>query len=126
MISTSGTNTSRPGDRPPGRGKVGISYPGMPLRIASIEDRIRRALPLPPERPARRRAAVAVVLRERGGETEVLLIRRAERDGDPWSGHVAFPGGRADPGDASLEATAIREAREEVGLDLAAPGVRLL
>jgi 8-oxo-dGTP pyrophosphatase MutT (NUDIX family) len=47
-----------------------------------------------------------------------LLIRRAERLGDPWSSHLAFPGGRSDTLDANLEATAQRETREEVGLDL--------
>jgi 8-oxo-dGTP pyrophosphatase MutT (NUDIX family) len=65
-----------------------------------------------------RRAAVATILRTVGGETEVLLIRRAERQGDPWSGHMAFPGGHQEPEDADLRATAIRETFEEVGLDL--------
>jgi len=67
----------------------------------------------------KRRAAVAAVLREGHDDTEVLLIRRAEREGDPWSGHMALPGGHAEPGDRDLLATAVREAREEVGLDLA-------
>lgn len=49
---------------------------------------------------------------------DVLLIRRAEREGDPWSGHMAFPGGRQEPADADLVATAARETWEEVGLDL--------
>lgn len=48
----------------------------------------------------------------------LLLIRRAERGGDPWSGHVAVPGGRREPEDADLVATAIRETREEVALTL--------
>lgn len=73
------------------------------------------------------RAAVAAILRDPGGggDAELLFIRRAERHGDPWSGHVAFPGGRADPGDASLTATAVRETREEVGIDLEAHGALL-
>jgi 8-oxo-dGTP pyrophosphatase MutT (NUDIX family) len=48
----------------------------------------------------------------------VLLIRRAERPGDPWSGQIAFPGGKMQAGDGSARETAIREAREEVGIDL--------
>lgn len=47
------------------------------------------------------------------------LIRRAERSGDPWSGHLGFPGGRHHPDDASLRHTAERETREELGVELA-------
>jgi 8-oxo-dGTP pyrophosphatase MutT (NUDIX family) len=47
----------------------------------------------------------------------VLMIKRAERRGDPWSGHMAFPGGRKDRGDRNTLATAKRETLEEVALD---------
>jgi 8-oxo-dGTP pyrophosphatase MutT (NUDIX family) len=66
-------------------------------------------------------AAVAAILRFRP-EAEVLFIRRSEHHGDPWSGHMAFPGGRREPADGSCLDTAIREAREEVGIDLAEHG----
>jgi len=69
------------------------------------------------------RAAVAVIFAYRGDTLELLLIRRADRPGDVWSGHMAFPGGRWSPDDATLLATAIRETQEEVGLDLAAAEV---
>lgn len=68
------------------------------------------------------RAAVAAVLREHAGRPEVLFIQRAEHPDDPWSGHMAFPGGRLDPTDDSLERTAVRETHEELGLDLRAHG----
>jgi len=58
-------------------------------------------------------AAVAAVLVP--GPDSILLIRRAERTGDPWSGQMALPGGRRDPDDADPMVTAIRETAEEVG-----------
>jgi 8-oxo-dGTP pyrophosphatase MutT (NUDIX family) len=61
-------------------------------------------------------AAVAVILAP--DPDSILLIRRAEQAGDPWSGHMALPGGRQDPAEADLVATAVRETAEEVGLDL--------
>jgi 8-oxo-dGTP pyrophosphatase MutT (NUDIX family) len=63
-------------------------------------------------------AAVAVVLRHATNDTEALLIRRSTHEHDPWSGHMAFPGGKRHSEDASLLHTALRETREEVGLDL--------
>lgn len=74
-----------------------------------------------PEAPSPpRRAAVATILRDASPGPEVLLIRRAEHPRDPWSGHMAFPGGREDPTDPDLFDTAVRETREELALDLMA------
>jgi 8-oxo-dGTP pyrophosphatase MutT (NUDIX family) len=73
-----------------------------------------------------RLAAIALVLRPgEAGHPELLMIKRAEAEGDPWSGHVACPGGRKEPGDPDLAHTAIRETWEETGVDLERDG-RLL
>jgi 8-oxo-dGTP pyrophosphatase MutT (NUDIX family) len=66
-----------------------------------------------------RKAAVALLLRPGGEEgPEVLFIERARRQGDPWSGHMALPGGRVDPQDATPRHAAERETLEEVGIRL--------
>ncbi len=71
-------------------------------------------------------AAVAIILHEpEGGHPEILFIERAIKQGDPWSGQMAFPGGKLDPADHDLEVTAIRETSEEVGVELGKPVGRL-
>ncbi len=64
------------------------------------------------------RAAVAVIHRNGEHGTELFLIQRAQRPGDPWSGDMAFPGGRRQREDPDSRATAMRETWEETGLDL--------
>src|SRR5436305_12215302 len=79
--------------------------------------------PVRVDEPGVRRAAVALIFRAgEEGRPELLFIKRAEYPGDPWSGQVAFPGGRAEHGDASLVDTAVRETREETGIDLERDG----
>ena len=75
--------------------------------------------------PRAGRAAVAIMVREGSDATEMLMIRRATREGDPWSGHMGFPGGRRDPEDASNFSCALRETREEIGVDLSQWGTPL-
>lgn len=85
-------------------------------------DTIRRRLaarrPARPDPIGRDEAAVAVVLAAADGGLELLLIERAERSGDPWSGQMALPGGRREPQDADLLGTARRETHEETGIAL--------
>ncbi len=78
--------------------------------------------------PDRANAAIALVLRPPQGcvapvaaDCSVLLIRRAESERDPWSGQMAFPGGRMDPVDSGLSDAAMRETREETGVELGHP-----
>ena len=99
-------------DSRPGSGRD----PGRDARLAKL----RRALV---ERPVARlprdeslsEAAVLLALRPTE-PLELLVIKRAEKEGDPWSGHMALPGGRRQAEDASLLATALRETREETGI----------
>jgi 8-oxo-dGTP pyrophosphatase MutT (NUDIX family) len=66
----------------------------------------------------RRQASVALMLRERDLGLEILIIRRADNELDPWSGHMALPGGGREPSDKSVYGTARRETLEEIGVDL--------
>ncbi|HEX2167190.1 MAG TPA: CoA pyrophosphatase [Longimicrobiales bacterium] len=77
-----------------------------------------------PRTPGLREAAVALLVRPRSA-LEVLLIRRAELHGDPWSGHIALPGGRRSAADEDLLATACRETLEEVSVPVERVGTFL-
>ena len=90
------------------------------MALTQIRARLTAYRPHVIEEPRVARAAVALVLADPGDGVELLLIRRATRDDDPWSGHMALPGGRRDPDDADAVATASRETLEEVGVDLGA------
>lgn len=65
----------------------------------------------------RTRAAVAMILHQADDDVEILFIQRAAHDLDPWSGHIAFPGGKLEMGELECQA-ALRETHEEIGIDL--------
>ena len=94
----------------------------MPVLLERLQANLKPA-PAPPKTEGRC-AAVACVLDENPNGPRVLLMKRAERAGDPWSGHISLPGGGYQVEDGDLLATAIRETREELGIDLV--GARLL
>jgi 8-oxo-dGTP pyrophosphatase MutT (NUDIX family) len=99
-----------------------------PLDLGRIRARIAAHRPAlaPPPGEGHMLAAVALVFHQpAGGPPELLFIERAHKQGDPWSGQMAFPGGRRDPRDPDSAATAARETLEEVGLPLSAPFGRL-
>lgn len=93
----------------------------MPLIVEALKRACRGSRVPTPRGGAR--ATVAAIFRKAGGAEQVLVIRRQVRAHDPWSGHVALPGGRQDAHDNGCdERTAIRETGEEVGLDLSEAG----
>jgi 8-oxo-dGTP pyrophosphatase MutT (NUDIX family) len=71
------------------------------------------------------RSAVALLLREDQRGVSVLMIKRSEREGDPWSGQMGFPGGREEEEDENSLATVQRETLEEIGLDIKLHAPRL-
>lgn len=84
-------------------------------------DRIAERLALRENEPVtdgdRTRASVAMILRQGADDFELLFIQRAAHDLDPWSGHIAFPGGKLEDGELECQA-ARRETHEEIGIDL--------
>lgn len=95
----------------------------MISKLSEVRDRLAGHSPqLDPALPEHR-ASVAMILREEQDDLGLLMIRRAENEGDHWSGHIAFPGGRIDASDEGPRAAAEREVREEVGIALR-PGER--
>lgn len=91
----------------------------MEPRVARLVRELERREAVEVHDPVARRAAVAVVIRLGDkDEPEILFIQRAVYEGDPWSGHIAFPGGREEEGDETLADTAIREVFEEMAIDL--------
>jgi 8-oxo-dGTP pyrophosphatase MutT (NUDIX family) len=96
-----------------------VTHPPLPARLGTVVERL-RARRFPPPDAEGASAAVATIFRQGPTGPEVLFIERATHDGDPWSGHIAFPGGKRDAEDAALLVTAVRETREEVGLALGA------
>ncbi len=95
----------------------------MPVIVGDPDRRpVRRP---PPGRPGRPAGVLVLLYPDDRGETRVVLTERASRDGH-HSGEVSFPGGKAEPGDADIIATALREAEEEVALEAAAASVRIV
>jgi 8-oxo-dGTP pyrophosphatase MutT (NUDIX family) len=99
------------------------------IRLDSLREHLRSKLAdanqLQPISTDVRQAAVALVLREHLETVELLMIKRAVRTGDHWSGNLALPGGRWQAEDPGLLSTAIRETSEEVGIDLTEGGETL-
>ena len=94
----------------------------MPIDNISLLERLAATLadfqPSLIEPQGRRQATVALMLRERDLGLELLVIRRAENKRDPWSGHMALPGGGREATDKDVYDTARRETFEEIGMDL--------
>jgi len=96
------------------------------VEFASIREKLELGLSPADEVPSPgtkiKQAAVALILRQHLGIAELLIIKRSPASGDYWSGNLALPGGRHQPNDANLCATALRETFEEVGIDCASGG----
>lgn len=97
----------------------------MPVLVDTGEPRVRPPWDAAAEATSRAAAVLVLLYPDADGQARVLLTERADRGGH-HSGEVSFPGGRAEPHDTDAATTALREAAEEVGLDAAAAGVRVL
>ena len=95
----------------------------MPVMVGGPELLLPRTPP--PDQPGRPAAVLVLLYPDDDGVARVVLTERASRDGH-HSGEISFPGGKAEPDDADLAATALREATEEVALDASAAGVRVV
>jgi len=93
------------------------------LLVTFLDGRLRPRLDVTAS--ARAASVLVLVFPDLEGEARIVLTERMSYDGH-HSGEVSLPGGKAEPGDADAAATALREAAEEVGLDPAAAGVRVL
>ena len=105
------------------RGPNGLSSLLVNPTMVRLQSALSAHQPIEVNEAGLRRAAVALIFRAGDeGRPELLFIKRAEYPGDPWSGQVAFPGGREEQDDTSLVETAVRETGEETGIDLARDG----
>lgn len=86
---------------------------------SDVTERLASALRPPSEEPDEDAdAAVALLLKLSGDDLRILFVKRVENPADPWSGQMAFPGGKRDPKDQNLRQTVIRETFEETGINL--------
>lgn len=115
--SSRGERSIEPSFFPSTSGSI-LPYNGSMTTIPHIAEILAPHLPLLISAPHPGRSAVALIMRTGDDGPEVLFIRRAPDERDPWSGNLAFPGGRIDPGDLSPRHAAERETREEIGLRL--------
>lgn len=114
-LPASGNRSALPISRPITIEKLPI---GQMISIEHIRAAVSTFTPVDIPQDSRTPTAVAMLLRQGGDGPELLLIERASHDGDPWSGNIAFPGGKREEDDSSLRRVAERETLEELGVDL--------
>lgn len=127
-MSDEPSRVEQEGEVPSSRAEPGEEVPHGDPRFFELREALASYAADPDDPPVHAydslQAAVAVVVRG-SSELELLLIKRAHHEDDPWAGHMALPGGRRDPDDADLLHTAVRETREETDLDLESQGRHL-